>query len=161
MNKILPAAILAAFAACADSGSRAAPVLSLSGLDGKVVALAEQRGRVVLVNFWATWCDSCREELPALSALDARLAGKSFTLLSVSLDESPAAVLPAFLKKHGVTYPVLTADDAVLRAWGVRGLPATFLIGPDGAVVRRWLGPIDAAVVENDILGLLDRRPPS
>jgi peroxiredoxin len=161
MRRLLPLALLASFVACADSGSREAPPLSLSGLDGKTMTLAEKRGRVVLVNFWATWCDSCREELPALNAIDLRLKDKPFSLLSVSLDESPQTVLPAFLKKHGVTYPVLTADDAVLRAWGVRGLPATFLIGPDGLIERRWLGPIDASVVENDILGLLDRRPPS
>lgn len=148
--------VLAALTACADTGSREAPPLSLTGLDGEVVTLAENRGRVVLVNFWATWCESCREELPALSALDARLKGKPFALLSVSLDESPAEVLPPFLRKHGVTYPVLTADDAVLRAWGIRGLPATFLIGRDGLVAKRWLGPLDASVVENDILALLE-----
>ncbi len=160
MRRLLPLVFLAAAAACADSGTREAPALSLSGLDGRTATLAENRGRVVLVNFWATWCDSCREELPALNALDAKLKGKPFTLLSVNLDEAPAKILPSFLKKHGVAYPVLTADDAVLRAWGVRGLPATFLIGPDGLIEKRWLGPIDASTVENDILGLLQRRPP-
>ncbi|MDX6770508.1 MAG: TlpA disulfide reductase family protein [Elusimicrobiota bacterium] len=160
MRRLLPLAFLAAAVACADSGSREAPALALSGLDGGTMTLAEHRGRVVLVNFWATWCDSCREELPALNAIDGRLKGRPFALLSVSLDEAPAKVLPPFLKKHGVSYPVLTADDAVLRAWSVRGLPATFLIGPDGLIERRWLGPIDASTVENDILALLDRRPP-
>ena len=160
MRNPLPLVLLAVLAACADPGSREAPVLSLSGLDGKVVSLSASRGRVVLVNFWATWCSSCREELPALNAIDGRLKGKAFDLLSVSLDEAPEKILPPFLKKHGVTYPVLTADDSVLRSWGVRGLPATFLIGRDGLIVKRWLGPIDAAVVENDILALLKQETP-
>ncbi len=160
MRRPLYAVLLAVLTACADTGSREAPALSLSGLDGKVVTLADQRGRVALVNFWATWCDSCREELPALNALDARLKAEPFSLLSVSLDASPAEVLPPFLKKHGVTYPVLTADDAVLRAWSVRGLPATFLVGRDGLIVKRWLGPIDARAVENDILALLKQEKP-
>lgn len=159
MNRPLPLLLLAAFAACADSGSREAPALDLPSLAGGTMSLAENRGRVVLVNFWATWCDSCREELPALSSLESRLKSRPFTLLSVTLDEDPYKVVPPFAKKHGVTYPILVADNKTLGKWGVRGLPATFLIGPDGAIVKRWLGPIDAAVVENDILALLDRRP--
>jgi peroxiredoxin len=161
MNKAFPVAVLLALAACSDTGSRAAPPLSLPGLDGKTVRLEDQRGRVVLVNFWATWCDSCREELPALSALDARLKGRPFALLSVSVDDDAAKVVPPFAKRHGVTYPVLAADARVLSRWGVSGLPATFLVRPDGSIEKRWLGPIDASSVENDILALLDRRPHS
>lgn len=157
--KKLACAVLLALAACSDTGSRAAPELSLPSLEGGTVSLASQRGKVVLLNFWATWCDSCKEELPALNQLDARLAGRPFALLSVSLDDDAARVVPPFVKKHGVSYPVLVADMTVLSRWGVRGLPATFLIGPDGGIVKRWLGPIDAAVVENDIVALLERRP--
>lgn len=152
---------LLALAACSDTGSRAAPELSLPSLSGGTVTLAQQRGKVVLLNFWATWCGSCKEELPALNSIDAKLKGRPFILLSVSLDEDAARVVPPFAARHGVKYPVLAADMAVLSRWGVRGLPATFLIGPDGGIVKRWLGPIDAATVENDILALLDRRPPS
>lgn len=159
MRTLLAAALFAVLTACADTGSRQAPELSLPDLGGRLVTLSESRGRVVLLNFWATWCDSCREEVPALAALNRRLAGKPFTLLSVSLDEDAAKAVPPFAQKHGVNYPVLAADGKTLGRWGVRGLPATFLIGPDGAVVKRWLGPIDASAVENDILALLDRRP--
>lgn len=159
MKKALLPLLLAA-AACSDTGSRAAPELTLPSLEGGTVSLASQRGKVVLLNFWATWCDSCKEELPALNALDARLKGRPFALLSVSLDDDAAKVVPPFARKHGVKYPVLVADMKVLSRWGVRGLPATFLIGPDGGIVKRWLGPIDAPAVENDIVALLERRDP-
>jgi peroxiredoxin len=146
-------------AACSSpDSSRLAPDFALKDPSGRPVALSAQRGRVVLLNFWATWCDSCREELPALKDLQKRSDGR-FVVLAVSVDEDPAKV-PPFLKRYRLDFPVAYADPsgATMRAYAIRDLPTTFLIGPDGAIERRYVGPLDESAVENDILALL-RRP--
>ncbi|MBI3566536.1 MAG: TlpA family protein disulfide reductase, partial [Elusimicrobia bacterium] len=123
------------------------------------VSLSSKKGRVVVLNFWATWCDSCKEELPALRALQERSATDGFELLSVSVDDDAAKVVPPFAAAHGLNYPLLYADRRTMDAYAVRMLPTTFLIAPDGTIARRYVGPLDARAVENDILSLLNRRP--
>lgn len=158
MTKSLLAALALALAACGSpAGSRQAPDLILPDLSGKTVNIASMRGRPVLVNFWATWCDSCREEMPALESLFRRSGGR-FSVIGVSLDEDAAAV-PAFAKKRALTFPLLISDRKVAAAYAVRGLPATYLIDAEGRIARRWVGPLDIPAVENDILALLNRRP--
>jgi peroxiredoxin len=145
-------------AACGGGdGSRAAPDFTLKDPTGRTVALSAQKGRVVLLNFWATWCDSCREELPELEDLQKR-AGDRYVLLAISVDDDPAKVVPPFVRRHGLSFPVAYGDQSTLRAYAVSSLPTTYLIGPDGAIARRYVGPLDEAAVENDILALL-RRP--
>jgi peroxiredoxin len=158
MQKIaLLAATLMISACAAPTGSRQAPPLVLPDLAGRSVDLAASRGKPALVVFWATWCDSCREEMPALEAVFRRSGGR-FSVIAPSLDEDPAKV-PAFAREHRLTFPVLLANRPASNAWGVRMLPTSFLVGPDGAIVRRWVGPLDVRAVENDIVALLDRRP--
>jgi thiol-disulfide isomerase/thioredoxin len=158
-RRALAALLVLPLAACsgADS-SRRAPDFSLKDPAGRMVALSAEKGHVVLLNFWATWCDSCREELPVLKDLQSRSAGR-FVLLAVNVDEDPAKV-PPFLKRYGMEFPVAYADPAgtTMRDYAVRDLPTTFLIGPHGEIERRYVGPLDESAVENDILALL-RRP--
>jgi peroxiredoxin len=161
-NSTSPYIILAAVAAIscgAPSGPRQAPALVLPAVGGGIVDLASFRGKPVLLNFWATWCDSCKQEMPELETLSKRAAGR-YAVLGVSMDDNPAKDVPPFAKKYGLTFPLLAADNKAGAAWAVRGLPATFLIDADGRVVRRWLGRLDARVAENDILAVLDRRIP-
>ena len=158
VNKTLIAVVVLALAACgAPAGSRQAPAIVLPDLAGKTVDLAAYRGKPVLVNFWATWCDSCKEEMPALERLTLRSEGK-FAVVGVSMDEDAAAV-PPFVKAHQLTFPILLADQKVSAAYAVRGLPTAYLIDAEGRIVRRWVGALDAQAVENDILALLNRRP--
>jgi len=155
----LVALLAFALAACSTADpSRQAPDFTLKDPAGKTVALSAQRGHVVLLNFWATWCDSCKTEIPSLKDLQSRSGGK-FVVLAVSVDEDPAKV-PPFLKKYALDFPIAYADQAgaVEKAYAVRDLPTTFLIGPDGQIERRYVGPLDERAVENDILALL-RRP--
>jgi peroxiredoxin len=158
-SRLLAALLALPLAACsgADS-SRLAPDFALKDDSGATVALSAQKGRVVLLNFWATWCDSCREEVPVLKDLQTRSAGR-FVLLAVSADEDPAKVAP-FVKRYALNFPVIYGDPAgtTLRDYAVRDLPTTFLIGPHGEIERRYVGPLDEAAVENDILAIL-RRP--
>ena len=146
--------------ACGSEPSRLAADFTLPDMKGAPVTLSSFRGKTVLLNFWATWCDSCREETPALEELRARLGPKGLVLLGVSLDEDAAKAVPPFLKEFKATYPVLVADRKAVADYAVRGLPTTFLVDRDGRVVRRWVGPLDLRAVENDILAQLDRRPP-
>src|SRR5580658_3200565 len=99
--RVLPFALAllsaAALSACrGGDAAGAAPDFSLSSPDGRTVTLSGQKGRVVLVNLWATWCDSCKEELPILQELQLAHAGDRFELLAVSVDDDPAKVVPAF-----------------------------------------------------------------
>ncbi|OGR89896.1 MAG: hypothetical protein A2V88_12800 [Elusimicrobia bacterium RBG_16_66_12] len=156
----LAAALAALLAACSGSGDgRQAPDFSLPGLDGKTISLSSRKGRVVLVNFWATWCDSCTEELPTLREAFRRHAADPFDLLAVSVEEDAATKVPPFAAKHQLPFTILYADRKTLDSFAVRGLPASFLIAADGAIVRRYLGPLDARKLENDILTALNRRP--
>ena len=121
----------------------ATPPLALGDLDGKLHRLEAYRGKVVLVNFWATWCEPCRDEMPSIGKLRESLAGRRFTVLAVNLGESEARVR-RFLEAMPVAFPVLLdRDTASAKAWGARILPASFLVGADGRIRYSVLGEID------------------
>jgi thiol-disulfide isomerase/thioredoxin len=123
----------------------ATPPLELKDLAGEVHTLARYRGRVVLVNFWATWCEPCREEMPSMQRLQERLAGQPFTVLAVNYGES-AARIQAFLERVPLRFPVLLdRNQEASRAWRVRFLPVSFLVGPDGAIRHHVVGELDWA----------------
>jgi len=121
----------------------ATPPLELSDLDGKTHRLADYRGRAVLVNFWATWCEPCRAEMPSFERLRAHLASQRVTVLAVNLAE-PEARIRRFLDTMPLGYPVLLdRDGTTARAWQARVLPATYVIAPDGKIRYRHLGELD------------------
>lgn len=152
-------ALLFSLASCgAPAGSRQAPEFSLPDLAGKSVSLSSFRGKPVLINFWATWCDTCRVEMPDLEALSRRADGK-FSVIGLSMDENAYKAVPPFLKERGITFPILIADQKVSASYAVRGLPAAFLIDAEGRIARRWLGAVDAHAVEREILGMVGRKP--
>ena len=123
-------------------GDPAAPLV-LKDPKGVINDLARFRGQVVLVNFWATWCEPCRQEMPSIQRLRERLAGKPFAVLAVNVDE-PEARVRQFLTKTQLELPVLLdPGKAVTRGWAVRVLPTSFLIGPDGRARYRVIGDID------------------
>ena len=121
-----------------------APDFTLSTLSGASLRLAELRGKVVLLNFWATWCVPCRKEMPAIEALYQHYKDRGLEVLAISLDKLSTTVVEAFVKEVGVTYRVaLDPSWATARTYGVRGLPATFLLDRAGNVVMRELGERD------------------
>jgi peroxiredoxin len=120
-----------------------APGLELRELDGRGHRLADYRGKVVLVNFWATWCAPCREEMPSMQRLRERLAGRPFVVLAVNLDE-PEARIRTFLSQMKVDFTVLLdPGKKAASAWGARILPASFVIGPDGRIRYSVVGELD------------------
>ncbi len=144
----------------ADSGrareGSPAPSLHLRDVAGQSIALP--RGKVVLLDFWTTWCASCTEELPQLRELYRKFRGRNFELLAASLDEDGKRALIPFIAQQNVPWPVALADSGAAAAYGVYGLPTKILIDERGIVSRRYVGPIDAGVLERDIENLLSRR---
>ena len=121
------------------------PPLELADVDGKTHRLADYRGKTVLLNFWATWCEPCREEMPSIERLRAQLAGKPFAVLAANVGES-AEKARGFAATMPLGFPLLLdRDTKVARAWGARVLPATYLIGPDGVARFSYFGQLDWA----------------
>jgi peroxiredoxin len=113
----------------------------LPALDGGTFRLADQRGKVVLVNFWATWCPPCLEEMPAMERLWRKHKDAGFVLVAVSVDTDPKKVVP-FVTAHKLTFPVaLDTKMAVAEKYGVRALPSSFILGKDGILTALALGP--------------------
>ena len=121
----------------------ATPPLALADIEGRQHRLESYRGKVVLVNFWATWCEPCRDEMPSIERLRRSMDGRPFAVLAVNLAE-PDSRIRAFLEKIPVGFPVLLdRDTAVAKAWKARILPATYIVGPDGKIRYAHLGELD------------------
>ena len=118
-----------------------AAVFDLESLDGQTVRSADLAGKVVLLNFWATWCGPCKEEMPSLARLQAQLDPQQFRIVTVTTDMHRQGITQ-FLAHMGIGLPVLLdADQEVSRMYMIRGLPTTVLLGPDGNSVGRAVGP--------------------
>jgi thiol-disulfide isomerase/thioredoxin len=138
----------------------ATPELTLNDLDGKQLDLGQYRGKVVILNFWATWCTPCIKEMPSLQRLADNLAGEKFALLTVNFGESEKQIAP-FIEKLGVRFPVLLDRDMnATRAWVDKGLPTTYVIDRQQRIRYQVLGDLewDAAAVEARIRQLLQKR---
>jgi len=147
--RILLASILFTLAAAAAAQQLrpwtggAAPPLALQDLEGRPHALGDYRGKVVLINFWATWCEPCRAEMPSINRLRAALAGQPFAVLAVNLAESEPRIR-RFMEQVPLDFPVLLdRDSAAAKAWRTRVLPASFLVGPDGRIRYAVIGEYD------------------
>jgi thiol-disulfide isomerase/thioredoxin len=119
------------------------PRLVLKDMQGATHELADYRGKVVLINFWATWCEPCRDEMPAIQRLKNKLAGKPFAVLAVNLAESENKVAD-YLRRFPVDLTVLLdRNSEAVREWKVRVLPASFLLAPDGSIRYSVIGEFD------------------
>ncbi|TBR21955.1 TlpA family protein disulfide reductase, partial [bacterium] len=138
-----------------------APDFRLADLSGRTAALADYKGKVVLVDFWATWCSSCEAELPVLRKLHATYPAGDFALLAVAVDDSGPDVVARYAAEKALPYRVLFADEATPKAYRIYGLPTKFLIGRDGTIVRKYLDPPPPAALEADIQAALEPRRPA
>jgi len=151
-----PAAVLAvalAFAMPVQAAMPAQPTLHVTTLDGKTFDLAAQRGKWVIVNYWATWCVPCIKEMPDISRFVA--AHENVTAIGLAYEDSEPADIKAFLAKHPVAYPIaqVTLDQPPKDFDEPRGLPTTYLISPDGKVAKHIVGPVTEASLEAIIGG--------
>lgn len=126
--------------AASAAAGQSAPAFTLKSLTGETVSLADLKGQVVFIDFWATWCPPCRISIPAVERLHADYQGKAVRVLGVSIDEDIDA-LRAFVKKKGTPYPVLMdSDSAVASAYGADGIPHFVVVDKDGRLVDQWSG---------------------
>ena len=121
-----------------------APDFTLKTLAGEDVALSSLRGKVVLLNFWATWCPPCKEEIPSMVKLNRIMAGKPFQMLAVSIDEGGKEDVERYFKEAGMTIPtLLDTTQSVGAQYGITGVPETFVIDQKGVILKKVIGPLD------------------
>ncbi len=138
------------------NGHPIAPAWKLADLDGKPVSLADFKGKVVILDFWATWCAPCRDEIPGFVELQKKFADQGLVVVGVSMDQEGAAFVQRFVKEHGVTYPVVLGNPEVAAAYdGIDALPTTFIIDREGKVVKGHRGFTEPAKFAADIAPLL------
>ncbi|RNC71058.1 MAG: TlpA family protein disulfide reductase [Desulfuromonadales bacterium] len=147
--RLLPLLMLVALLGCSKETKPAlegnpAPDFTLNTLNGEVVKLSELRGQVVLLNFWATWCPPCRQEIPSMMRLNAAMAGKPFRMLCVSIDDGGKVAVEEFFRKSGFTLPaLLDGDKRAGKLYGLTGVPETFVISKSGVILKKVVGAME------------------
>lgn len=132
-----------------------APDFTARDLTGKEVKLSELRGKVVLVNFWATWCPPCREEIPSMVKLNQAMAGKPFQMLAISIDEGGKGAIEQFFSNSGQTLPAyLDGEQKVAGLYGTTGVPETFVVDKKGVILKKVIGGMDWSAPE--VVGYLN-----
>lgn len=160
---ILSAAILSLFSLSKVGADNApgsegsvAPVWKLQDLNGKTVGSDDFKGKVVILDFWATWCPPCRAEIPGLIDLQKAYGKQGLMVVGVSVDQGGTDVIKPFVEKFGMNYPVLVADDKVQQAFGgFDAIPVTLVIDRQGRIVKRHLGLTEKDEFEAEIKPLL------
>lgn len=132
-------------------GVAASPDFTLLDIDGKQHRLSDYRGKWVVVNYWATWCPPCLEEIPELVDFHDRHKNHDAVVLGVSMEQVAPDKLRQFVEENFVSYPVLPGSPAMDTVGPVPGLPTTYLVAPDGRLVARQVGGITAAGIETFI----------
>jgi thiol-disulfide isomerase/thioredoxin len=133
----------------------AAPAFQLNDLDGKLLSLSEAKGKIVLLNFWATWCGPCRAEIPDLVDLQKRYSDK-LEIIALATDEDDPDEVRRFILQSGINYRVAMVSDEIRRDYGgVAALPTSFVIDPQGRIVQKHVGLNDPSIYELEVKAML------
>jgi peroxiredoxin len=136
--------------------SKPAPDFTLTDATGETVKLSDQKGKVVLLNFWATWCGPCKVEIPWFISFQQQYKDRNFTVLGVAFDDDGWTSVKPYLAEHKINYRVVVGNDALDKAYGgVESLPTTFLIGRDGRIASKHVGLISKPTYQDEIARLL------
>ena len=137
---------------------KAAPEFALADSDGKTVSLKDYRGKVVLLDFWATWCHGCKEEIPWFADFERRYGTRGFAVVGVSLDEEGWKVVKPFIENAKVPYRIVLGDEATAKKYGIENMPDTFLIDRDGRIAATYTGLVDKDDVAKNIQAVLSKQ---
>jgi len=148
--------VLAAAGMVAAAGFKPLPDLVLKDSSGKTVSLKKFRGKVVLVDFWATWCHGCKEEIPWFAEFQKNYGKKGLTVVGVSMDDG-WDVVKTFLAANPLPYRIVLGNDGVANRFGITNLPNTYLIDRQGNVAAAWEGMVDKDQVDAEIRKALQR----
>jgi thiol-disulfide isomerase/thioredoxin len=140
----------------AVAGSTKAPGFALQGLDGKTVDFSQFQGKVVLVDFWASWCRPCRMSIPDLNSLYQKYSPKGFEVVGISLDNGGVTKVQKFADEIGISYTVVMGSKEIVKSWDTGpAIPVAFLVNRDGEIVGKYVGLQDKTKLENEILRYL------
>ncbi len=158
MKRLLSTLAVLLFAAAslnAQVGEQA-PAFSLTNANGKTVSLSDLKGKVVVLNFWATWCPPCRAEIPAFIKVYKQYRPKGVEIVGVSLDQKGWDIVRPFLKTHNINYPVLVGDQKIAQAYGnINSIPTTFIIDKKGKIVDQHVGAMSEKALVSSFQKLL------
>jgi peroxiredoxin len=136
-----------------------APEFALKDDKGRTITLKNYRGKVVLLDFWATWCTGCKEEIPGFSELQTKYRDKGLEVVGVAMDDEGWKVIKPFLAETKVSYRMLAGDQKTFQSYGLQGLPDTFLIDGQGRIAAAYVGVlVNQDDVESNVKSLLARR---
>jgi len=134
-----------------------APDFALTDINGQPLRLSDYKGKVVLLDFWATWCAPCRSEIPKFVEWQKQYGPQGLQVIGISMDDSEKPV-PGFVQQFGINYPVAVGDAKLADQYGgVLGLPVNFVIGRDGQIHGKHVGVTDTAVLEHEIKWRLEK----
>ncbi len=134
----------------------AAPAWQLLDLDGKTIKDADFKGKIVVLNFWATWCVPCREEIPSLIELHQQYGDDGVIIVGASVDRGGVDLVKRFVQRFKINYPIVIADEKMMRDFGnVEAVPTTFLIDRNGRVAGKHVGFAEKETLEREIKSLL------
>lgn len=140
-----------------------APDVTVTSLaNGSTLKLSDLKGKVVLLNFWATWCPPCREEMPSMMKLNSFMAGKPFQMVAIAIDEGGKQDVEAFYKESGFSLPTyLDTSGASVESYGVTGVPESFIIDKQGVIVKKIIGGLnwDSPETVSFLEGLMRKAP--
>lgn len=127
------------------SENRLAPEIVVNGMNGFPLKLSDLKGKVVVLNFWATWCPPCREEIPSMIKLNKIMTGKPFQMVAVSIDEDGKPAIDSFFQTSGFSElpAYIDPDSRAAKTYGITGVPESFIINKNGMVVKKFIGPLE------------------
>ena len=134
-----------------DQAQKAANFI-LPDLDGNLIRFSDLKGKVIILDFWATWCPPCRDELPHFKSLYQQYQGQGLEIVGIALDQGGVRVVKPFIEDNEITYTILISNQEVTEAYGgIRGIPTTFIIDRQGRIIEKYVGYRDKEVFESAI----------